>query len=216
VIGGGSSPQTEAVSGWDKIKKGKLTASWVRMHLINHNIGGSGKKPENLVPGPKSVNSAMESFFERPVKNTILESKKTPPVMWIDANVRYHEKEKSWAEKISVQAGMYVPKKGDVWEQNKTAIFTRDFAIPKPPIAGAGEEKWSVTGGTRFALRELVPGDGVEKTDLVFLTGPRNFAVVEEVREENPGSVAEFLSKIRVKNAKLASRFERIGGRLKI
>ncbi len=68
----GSAPYQNPV-GWNYLgAAGKIQGSpfFRRLHLVNHRLGGPGQI-QNLVPGSQANNSAMESDYERPIKDKV-------------------------------------------------------------------------------------------------------------------------------------------------
>ena len=65
----GSKPSI-AIPGWSWLQNhvGRLKGKWVRFHLINENLGGSGNDPMNLVPTSVAVNNQYEREIEHEAK----------------------------------------------------------------------------------------------------------------------------------------------------
>jgi len=75
----GSEPSSSVSPGkWSVVKdprhfdsSGKPVRVFVRGHLLNHNIHGTGKDPRNLAPITRSYNTTMESRFESDAKSAV-------------------------------------------------------------------------------------------------------------------------------------------------
>lgn len=68
----GSVPSVKP-DGWDIVlsRAKKVKGSWVRFHLVNHNIGGQGGDTRNLVPTEHSINhSSVWNHFEEAAKDS--------------------------------------------------------------------------------------------------------------------------------------------------
>ncbi|MEZ6242089.1 MAG: DUF4157 domain-containing protein [Phycisphaerales bacterium] len=65
----GGSPPSVSPPYWDDVQPIKtisgLTTLYIRGHLLNHNIGGSGARRDNLTPITRSANAGMRSSVEK-------------------------------------------------------------------------------------------------------------------------------------------------------
>lgn len=146
----GSRVHKKANSGaWEVIKeKHKLGRFWVQMHLINEKLGGKGLAG-NLIPGPKTINSQMNTYAEAPIKYTLKQEmpknyKKLThphkPVMWMETSVDYYNRKtehnkKSFrlAELVTVHAGFhYFDAEKKEWVKESRPVFSREFPVPLP------------------------------------------------------------------------------------
>jgi len=92
--------------GWDflidteQVHTGGRSGSpnFVKMHLINHNLGGKGNAL-NLTPGPNKANGEMERWFEKPMKYLVGDEKgeKFRGAVKVEIAVKYRSSRKQQA-----------------------------------------------------------------------------------------------------------------------
>lgn len=189
------------------------------MHLINDNIGGPGNDVRNLVPGPRSINTTMEKYFENPIKrsmgkdkDSISANKETKSVIWVDVDVQYYEEnnpDNPWAKKLILTAGMhYYDINKKQWQRDKTKLFSTSYNIPYPRFVNHTlAQTWSYRTGDRHALRELnVDDSNIETKDLTEITKTENFDHITAARKNlTPAdSVDTFIEKLEDKKPKIA------------
>lgn len=159
----GSKPKTgknSGTTGWYDIKEhnlSKISDKWVQMHIINMKFGGKGA-PDNLVPGPNSVNKgAKQERFDKMVKNLLKDDKS---VIWIDAGITYRSgavKNPKDATKmidlgqyvntLTLEAGLHVPQ-GTNWDTKSPTKVKTSITIPKPDFKNAGKIKVKLNATT--------------------------------------------------------------------
>lgn len=113
---------------------------WVRMHLINEKVGGTGA-PKNWVPAPNSVNTGGKVMsFETAMKN-LVEKKATrnlPNVVWAKSSVTStHPAKPQWdnlphfPDRVTFRAGLHYLKDG-TWAKDSSARISEDVKVPQP------------------------------------------------------------------------------------
>ena len=159
----GSKPKTgknSGTTGWYDLKDNGLTKisdKWVQMHIINMKFGGKGA-PDNLVPGPNSVNKgAKQERFDKMVKNLLKDDK---TVIWIKAGVTYRSgnvpnpKDPTkqidlgqYVNSLVLEAGLHVPQ-GTNWDTKSETKVKTSITIPKPDFKASGKIKLNASTGT--------------------------------------------------------------------
>ncbi len=208
----GSKPKTGAntgTTGWRKIHQeglSKQSDKWVQMHLINRLFGGPGS-PENLVPGPNSINKgAKQERFDKSVKRILKQGGKssgaiTDSVIWITANVSYRSgtvKDKAgndvdlgdYANQLQLESGLHVPQ-GTNWDQKSGSKIKTTITIPKPNFTK--KDKISLNNSTGTNMRE----SGID----VFDSSKTSYAnsLISFIKRERPfGSYGDFQTRLGV------------------
>lgn len=173
---GGSSPNAENAS-WPYIQDNKLTDRWVRLHLVSEKLGGKGVA-ENLIPGPKTVNAAMENYSENPLKAALGKTKNNNvanlySVLWVETSVDYYSNttihnnvKYHWANNIIVKGGFhFFDINKNKWVKNEKAIFKRDYKLPVPSTVNT-KPKLNMNTATRAEMLELDFGKaGLERSN---------------------------------------------------
>ena len=150
----GSTPGTTVSASWPYFTNNGLTNLWVRMHLINDNLGGQGI-PKNLVPGPKTVNTPMEKLSEAPHKQAVgVGTSFDQSVIWMETNVTYYSPSEGrdvdngtsgkpiylFAKSIHIKGGLHFYD-GSKWKRDKRRILDRAFPIPLPSTTNTNTKK---------------------------------------------------------------------------
>ncbi|WP_424103154.1 DUF4157 domain-containing protein [Moorena producens] len=74
-LGKDNAPDVDDIPGWDEIvsrKRSVKDPKYVRMHLLNGKLGGSGQNPGNLAPGSSKLNSKHSTKVERILQKHVL------------------------------------------------------------------------------------------------------------------------------------------------
>ncbi|WP_025741552.1 eCIS core domain-containing protein [Aquimarina pacifica] len=150
----GSAPGSTVSASWPYFTSNGLTNLWVRMHLINDNLGGQGIS-QNLVPGPKTVNTPMEKLSESPHKQAVgVGTTYDKSVIWMETNVAYYSASEGrdvnndttgkplylFAKSIHVKGGLHFYD-GSKWKRDKRKILDRSFPIPLPSTTNTEAKK---------------------------------------------------------------------------
>lgn len=139
---GGSDP-TGSTPEFDFLRSRGMTTSgdkWVRMHLINEKVGGTGA-PKNWIPAPNSVNTGGKVMsFETAMKN-LVEKKSASNlsnVVWAKASVTsIHPAKLQWNNlphfpaTVTFRAGLHFIK-GGTWMTDRSAKISEDVKLPQP------------------------------------------------------------------------------------
>ncbi len=151
----------------EKGKKGaKLSEYWVRLHLVSEKLGGKGNA-QNLVPGPKTVNAAMEKYSENPLKSALNKTSKRDTklkfknVLWVETSVSYYPDTTEyngvkyrWANSIIVKGGFHFMDFNKAkWVKNKKPTFNKNFSLPKPSVVS--KDSLNMNTATRAEMLEL-------------------------------------------------------------
>ncbi|WP_130733225.1 DUF4157 domain-containing protein [Flavobacterium sp. J27] len=149
-------------TGWKEIHDNglsKISDKWVQMHILNKNFGGPGL-PENLIPGPNSVNKgAKQERFDTSVSSLL---KKDSSVIWINATIDYHNGTASdkkgnavdlsmYAKNLKLEAGLNVPD-GSKWDKKSATKIKTTISLPKPNFTA--KDKISLNNSTGTNMKE--------------------------------------------------------------
>ena len=172
VRGSGTNVESGArPHGWELLESRQLTraqagrVSWVRMHMITAQAGGSGR-PENLVPAPSSTNTGRQVLFSseaaliRLIRGRRPQSREqaTGNVVWASTQVRethapYQESSGQpsyrFARRVSFEAGLHFYEvESRRWETDPTLQVSEDVRIPMPDFSTGARPSINVVGGT--------------------------------------------------------------------
>ena len=152
----GGVPTATDVPGYQELLAAEFTSpaarkdNWVRMHVLNKHIGGSGSDKNNLVMGPSSVNLGPEmKGFENKLKNLLKPSGTTGPgryaIAWMDgvkvaqSSRILHAKNGTTiplgflTQEIKYSAGFHKQKSENKWTK-QPALITERVTIPPPDV----------------------------------------------------------------------------------
>lgn len=148
----GSTQEMDLVTVYAPKNKSGAT-SWVRMHMITHQVGGA-PTAENWVPAPSAVNTGRTvRAFEENVEALVRKDKgptgKTN-VIWVRAEAtefhskfdgppkRYRYGASKFPSSVSFEAGLYIPEVGNKWTKAKASLTSR-AVIPPPKSEFTGD-----------------------------------------------------------------------------
>lgn len=142
----GYAAPSEAPVGWERLNH----SYWVRGHILHGRSGGPGSR-ENLVPIPKTVNSAM--YLEHEAVLHRLLGKRPRPAIWFQANIGYWSnggpekvtRPSDFVQFITIEYGAAVNKDDKVVRDTRKSPLTQlSYPVRLP----------SKASGTDFAAKE--------------------------------------------------------------
>src|SRR5690554_1510301 len=180
-VGQESTAQKGAWPAWDAVRDGKADGTYVRTHMLHHELGGKATI-SNLTPTKTGLNTR---FYNAVEKYAVNDKNKFP--IWYRVNISYQSEVgfTDYISKINASYGKY-EKKGDIWQYGKTLKkFIENN--PKP-----------VFGDRIFSLNS----DGTTSLSTAGLDFNYADLIVRE-RKENGSftSFSDYVSRMRKRNA---------------
>jgi hypothetical protein len=184
----------------------KLAERWSQLHLINNARFGGRGTPENLVPGPESLNhSAQWTGFDNAMHRLLEQAPPQTPVpglinvIWVKATVTYRTGRSNildtdgatyidwsyFAERVVLQGGLNAyDRASKTWNVETAARMTASVVVPRPDFDP------SISLGT--ATRTVLERSGIAVfTHPVYGSDLRNF-----VRKNQPFASYDTLRKV--------------------